>query len=165
MPVLALIRPCLHMCLLARASLDLVCVRRECGNILGVASRIAPPSKQQLQQAGSSSSGAPSAKSILEHVLRSVVNYKKLNQEPEPEPAAVAAMAAAAGAGGSGRQGGASAAASSSAGGAGDTGGADVYVVPGAAPLRHAIGAAGLGAGVAAGFHSDSHAPASKAER
>jgi hypothetical protein len=138
---------------------------RECGNILGISARISAGAGagagSSSSNAGASSSGEagktgqPTAKDILEHIFRSIVNFKKLNQEPEPDPALLGRPGGGAGAGV-----GAGAGAASASGEAGGPHAADSHYVPGAAPLRHAIGAAGLGAGVAAGFHSDAPVPA-----
>lgn len=99
---------------------------KECGHILGISAKL-PEGKR-------------SAMDILEFVLRSVVNFKKLNQEPEPVLLGSAATAG-------GEEGGA---------GKGEGSG---FIIPGSVPLRHAVGAAGLGSQMSAGFHSDAPAP------
>jgi intraflagellar transport protein 52 len=109
---------------------------REAGHILGVTSRLAAGAgagESSTYGAGAqlqAQQQQPSAMDVLSHVFRAIANFKKLEQEADDLDA--------------GAVGG---------GGGGVEGFDGELAVPGGVHLRHAVGAAGLGAGVAAGFH------------
>jgi hypothetical protein len=84
--------------------------------------------QQQQQQ--------PSAMQVLAFIFKSIVNYKKLTQEPEPD-----ILQSYVGGGGGGGEGKIS-----------RDGPFITPVVPGGVALRHNVGAGGLGAGVAAKY-------------
>jgi hypothetical protein len=86
--------------------------------------------------------GANGPMHVLEHVMRAVARFRCLSQD-EPLPASPAG-------GAPGGEGGRESAAVTAGGGGAAQGGA----VPGAAPLRVAMGTAGLSAAHGAGFHS-----------
>ena len=108
---------------------------REAGHILGVTSRL---SGSVAAGEGSTGAGAQtqtqqqqsSAMDVLSHVFRAIANFKKLEQEADDLDVGGVV-----------------------GGGEGADGIDGELAVPGGVHLRHAVGAAGLGAGVAAGFH------------
>jgi intraflagellar transport protein 52 len=137
---------------------------KEAGNILGITPKIPVPAAAAAVPGGSpggsssaSSAGSIGPKDILQHVLRAIAAYKCLGVEESPlapvpqAPGGSSSPVALSGGGG------ASGSSSNS------SGGSSLSAVPGAAPLRHASGSAGLSAGAAAGFGTQSATAASAA--
>ena len=147
---------------------------RECGNILGVSNRLQSTNTSSSSNTNKPSSytnnnnnknnnnsSNPTAMEILEHVFRNIVNYKKLNQEPEMDiitstltnPNNNNATTTSTNTTNS-----TNLSISTSNNINTNTTNDDNnnnnnhHFVPGAMPLRHTVGAAGLGAGIAAGY-------------